>query len=291
MKKIVLTAIIIGLFICGVASAGLGGDGKEHNQIPVSVSSFNVPMVGQQQVSCKILWDTTHGDTSSDGFAMYGELVSDLQSKGCTVTTTTAGVDTPGLLSQYNVLVINAGSSANSAYTTPEVNAINTFVNNGGGLLVMDEWLGFHADNLEPVVSQFGTHDIATIGSYDHITNLDTTQPIFSGVSSIELFYIGALSAQSPSTAVAWDGQQAVVNVVTGKKVVIIGDDNVFQTDTTYNFINQFDNRKFASNVFTYLCPKQEIIKGPEFPTIFLPAAMIIGFLGAVLLIQRTRKR
>jgi len=29
----------------------------------------------------------------------------------------------------------------------------------------------------------------------------------------------------------------------------------------------------------------------PEFPSIFLPAAMIIGFLGAVLLIQRTREQ
>jgi hypothetical protein len=28
----------------------------------------------------------------------------------------------------------------------------------------------------------------------------------------------------------------------------------------------------------------------PEFPSIFLPATMIIGFLGAVLLIQRTRE-
>ena len=29
----------------------------------------------------------------------------------------------------------------------------------------------------------------------------------------------------------------------------------------------------------------------PEFPSFFLPATMIIGFLGAVLLIQRTRKQ
>ena len=31
-------------------------------------------------------------------------------------------------------------------------------------------------------------------------------------------------------------------------------------------------------------------IQGPEFPSAFLPATMIIGFLGAVLLIQRTRE-
>jgi hypothetical protein len=37
------------------------------------------------------------------------------------------------------------------------------------------------------------------------------------------------------------------------------------------------------------LTPKPDIT-APEFPSAFLPAAMIIGFLGAVMLIQRTRE-
>jgi hypothetical protein len=50
------------------------------------------------------------------------------------------------------------------------------------------------------------------------------------------------------------------------------------------------DNDPFTDVYTIDLCgePKQTPI--PEFPTAILPAAMIIGFLGAVLLIQRTRE-
>jgi len=296
MKKIALViGILIAFLLCGTVSAYIGSNGREYIPTAVSVRSLAIPVVEQQQVSCKILWDTYHGDGGADaGFEKYTELVSDLQNKGCTVTPSNAGVTTPGLLSQYNVLIVSAGTSFNSAYTTPEVDAIETFVNNGGGLLILDEWNDYPGQpHVDPVVQRFGTYDIATIPSHDQITHFDTAQPIFSGISSIELFYLGVLSAQSPSTAVAWDGQQAVINVVSGKKVVIIGDCNIFQTDPTSNYINQYDNRKFASNVFTYLCPQQENPKVPgipEFPSIFLPATMIIGLLGAVLYIKRTRE-
>jgi hypothetical protein len=38
------------------------------------------------------------------------------------------------------------------------------------------------------------------------------------------------------------------------------------------------------------LCYGSSVMPSPEFPSAFLPATMIIGFLGAVLLIQRTRE-
>jgi len=44
------------------------------------------------------------------------------------------------------------------------------------------------------------------------------------------------------------------------------------------------------SNIVTVTIPEVCPNPVPEFPSIFLPATMIIGFLGAVLLIQRTRK-
>jgi len=298
MKKITLMiGILIAFLLCGIVSAELGSDGKEYNPNAVPVKSFNVQMAAPQQAaSCNILWDTYHGESGSDGFAQYTGLVSDLQNKGCTVTPSNAGVDTPGLLSQYDVLVINVGSSVVSAYTTPEVNAIEAFANNGGGLLVLDDWKGWNTDNIEPVVARFGTSDIGKDLTWIQITNFDTTHPIFSGISSIKFFATGILSAQSPSFMVAWNGQDAVVNVVTGKKVVILGDCNVFQSRSESgmqgDFIDQYDNRKFASNVFTYLCAKenQEIPSIPEFPLLALPATMIIGFLAVVFYIKRTRE-
>jgi hypothetical protein len=288
MKKITL---IIGIFIafllCGIVSAELGGDGREYDPTAVSVKSFSVQMDAPPSDSCteccKILWDTYHGDSGSDGFALYTGLVSDLQAKGYTVTASNAGVLALDL-SQYDVLVISAGSADNSAYTAAEVDAIEAFVNNGGGLLVMDDWEGFNQANVEPVVNRFGTSASGTVGIWDSTTNIDSTHPIFSGVSTIWFAVMGPLSAQAPSNTVAWYNDDGLVNVVEGKKVVIIGDCNIFQTQQ--DFIDQYDNRKFASNVFTYLCPKKGI-PSPEFPSMFLPVTMIIGFLGAVLFIKR----
>jgi hypothetical protein len=295
-KNAVIFVLLIACLLCGIVSAERGSNGKELNPDAVSASALNVQRIGPQSPvcsdCCKIIWDTTHGEYSNDaGFDTYGELVSDLQSKGYTVTPSSTKVDTPGLLAQYNVLVINAGSSVKSPYTQSEVDAIQAFVNNGGGLLIMDEWQGYVGEvNLRPLVSRFGTEDTGFIG-WTAITNIDTAQPIFSGVKSFFTAATGELSAQSPSSAVAWYGNQAVVNIVKGKKVVITGDCNLFQSGYPgSDFINMNDNRKFAANVFSYLC-KKETHNVPEFPSMLLPVTFIIGIAGAILLIGRTRER
>jgi len=62
-------------------------------------------------------------------------------------------------------------------------------------------------------------------------------------------------------------------------------------TDTIHAFILFTDapNNDVASNLAykTWVTGSNNI---PEFPSMFLPATMIIGFLGAVVLIQRTRE-
>ena len=282
--------LFIVFLLCGIASAEIGGDGLDHTVTKVSSTTSELGIMSVKQVCtdgcCKILWDITHGESGTDGFSQYTDLVADLQASGYTVTTSGAGVDTPGLLPQYSVLVVSAGSSADSAYTPAEVDAIEAFVNNGGGLLVMDEWDEFHADNIEPVVSRFGTYNAGTIEGWIHVTSLDTSHEIFSGVTSIYLPLAGPFRITSPSSAVAWYEDQPVVTVVDGKKIVMIGDGNVFQSQS--DFINTDDNRKFAANIFKFLCPGENPI--PEFPTVFLPVAFVIGLVGAVLFIRGTRE-
>jgi hypothetical protein len=57
--------------------------------------------------------------------------------------------------------------------------------------------------------------------------------------------------------------------------------------------IDEYDNNSINpdSNIgFDTIRAPREFIPSPEFPTVFLPVTMIIGFLGTVLLIQRTRE-
>jgi hypothetical protein len=59
----------------------------------------------------------------------------------------------------------------------------------------------------------------------------------------------------------------------------------------TLRIIDWYDNNYDNNVCHLPVCIIPEPPKIPEFPSAFLPAAMIIGFLGAVLLIQRTREQ
>jgi hypothetical protein len=50
-----------------------------------------------------------------------------------------------------------------------------------------------------------------------------------------------------------------------------------------------WDTERFAETTLMLVIEDNTPI--PEFPSTFVPASMIIGFLGAVLLIQRTREQ
>ena len=60
----------------------------------------------------------------------------------------------------------------------------------------------------------------------------------------------------------------------------------------TLRIIDWYDNFNYDNNeCHLPVCIIPEPPTIPEFPSAFLPAAMIIGFLGAVLIIQRTREQ
>jgi len=62
-------------------------------------------------------------------------------------------------------------------------------------------------------------------------------------------------------------------------------------TPNTLRIIDWYDNFNYDNNVCHLpVCIIPEPTSVPEFPSAFLPAAMIIGFLGAVLIIQKTRE-
>ncbi len=215
-----------------------------------------------------ILWDTSHGiylGYSPSNY--YSSLVADLESWGYMVDENSSGVLNLDL-TRYAAIVVNLGSNWYSAYSAAEAAAIRDFVEGGGGLIVMGDNSYCPNSNINPVAQLFGT----TTGGSSYMYTLSNLAPhyIFNGVSSIYFGAGGALTASSPSYAVAWDSSNRIgVNVARhGRgKVVALGDINLWaQYYTTGDgkdvtrgenaveggFITA-DNRPFAQNVFGWV--------------------------------------
>lgn len=200
-----------------------------------------------------VLWDITHGVyLNYDPAGQYSVLAGLLADAGMPVTVTDQGVDNIDL-SPYCVLVIASGSAYDSPYTASEVAAINQFVTDGGGLLVLAENGGTTAvENLGPVASSFGTTIIdVTVDPLDTYISNFAAHEIFTGIDEILFRACGVLEASAPSVAVAWTAnEEAVVTVVDPHQVVIAADSNF--CDNTY--LVETDNQAFILNVFDWLC-------------------------------------
>ena len=199
-----------------------------------------------------VLWDLTHGvhlDYQPAG--RFSSLVSILESKGFSVSTTTAGVDNIDL-SVYDVLVVCLGSAWNSAYTASEVSAIQTFVNNGGGLLVMGENTDCPNSNINPVAQAFGvTCGVSYLSPLDLYFSDFAAHLIFAGCSELYDRAAGELGAVSPGELVAWtdSGLGTVAITSGGARIVVTGDNNF--GDNAYIHIS--DNQLFSENLFDWL--------------------------------------
>jgi hypothetical protein len=281
-KILILTLAI--LLMCGTASAD--GIDKSNGQL-ISLSTMRGSFSPAQTCDiktqdCAALWDISHGvylnyQPSGD----YSQFVALLNSQGYPVAVTTDGVMSEDL-SQYKILIISTLTTDDSAYSPDEVAKIKSFVDNGGKLLIMSENTDCPNENINPVSQAFGT---TTGVSYLYpldllITNL-ATHPAFTGVSTV---YFRAGGELSSTGTIAWTpDKKPAINVAEENRVVIIGDSNIFSNGNLGNY----DNTKLAMNLWKNVyCPTST----PEFPSLFIPVTMIIGFVGAVLVIQRNRE-
>jgi hypothetical protein len=199
-----------------------------------------------------VLWDLSHFPWYGyEPAVRYTSLVSDLAAEGLHVSTTTAGIQNLDL-SPYAVVVLCAGSAIGTAYTAPEVAALQAFVSQGGGLLVM-------ADNpepdtgtphLNPVTQAFGTACGASYLGLEVSLGDLTGHPIFTGIDSIFFQAGGELAFTAPSVGAAFSSDHRAGIVVSQTcGFVFTGDINFCDN----GYIARKDNRRFAMNVFHWL--------------------------------------
>lgn len=220
--------------------------------------SLTLVPVSSASTGGSVLWDLSHGvylDYEPSG--RYSSLVTLLHGLGFSVQTTTSGLENVDL-SHFDILVVCLESAWDEAYTAGEVEAIKTFVRDGGGLLIMGENTSGPNGNINPVANAFGTAcGVSFIWPFDlYITDL-STHAIFFKVSEIYFRSAGEITALAPSEIVANYDNSGVASVaeVDDGKVVVLGDSNCW--DNTY--INNTDNQLFAENTFKWLVTRKKL--------------------------------
>ena len=227
-----------------------------------------------------ILWDTSHGvyvsgtyggsgyQPGSGGY--YEELGIHLAGNGFDDIDITSGgflVDDPA---GYDVAVVCATSSvgAGSIYSSQEVQRLVSFVENGGGLLIMADTHTVSKQNIEPVAQAFGI----TLGSPVsselelYISDLQQSHPAFDGIDTIFTYSTTELEVSDEQFGIGWYDDQGVdktviaASQVQNGRVMIIGDASLWSWVPGYeenfykedSFGNSY-NTQFSVNAFTYL--------------------------------------
>ncbi|TFF92869.1 hypothetical protein EU546_07000 [Candidatus Thorarchaeota archaeon] len=155
-------------------------------------------------------------------------------------------------LRQYDMLFIN---TPGLSYSTPEIDAIHQWVEEGGGLLLHGEYQSFSDQNanLREILSAYDMNITDTDYSPSTlITTNATVHPVNAFAASME-FLGGAFVESWGDAFTLWGdgaGNETIVAQEIGMgRVVLCGDINYLG-----NYIDYEDNAQFAENVANWLC-------------------------------------
>jgi uncharacterized repeat protein (TIGR01451 family) len=192
-----------------------------------------------------ILFDEYHGGNPS----YYSELFTDLQTLGVTIDIWSTGPITSTVLADYDILFI--GDFLDVAYGYDELDAIDNFVHQGGGLFVTYECCD---DTTAPVVTEMFDIEYIGRGGTAGVTHYVYPHPTTQGVGAVYLpspQFLMTATVTGTAEIVLYDlggDPAAAVNEVGNGKVFVMPDQEFW--DGVYT---EVDNTRFALNVFSWL--------------------------------------
>jgi len=224
---------------------------------------------------------------SGEGPGRYYSFVEQLTNNSYTVETIDAGeILSQGNLQNYDIIVIVASVTT---YTAEEITEIDTWVKNGGSLLLITEW-SYHGNGMRTIFNNFGydyPEEDGVRDSDDTVGNtlqfyIDrdnmVTHDITTGVNRIEVYAATGFNetATGATTLIDTDGNDTttwntggiannipILSALTGGaagngKIVTITDYNLWDSlnDIDSDGDNDFfdsDNERLALNIITML--------------------------------------
>lgn len=258
-------------------------------QIGLMVS---VLLMSSTVFSHSVLWDISHGVANDGGYqpsGYYQALVQHLGDNDFTVDTTSDGflVDDPA---DYDVIVVCMASAYDSVYTTAEAQRILSFVNDGGGLLIMGDRQdrpGKDNEYIQPVADKFDDEFDIVLGVSNlipldlNISDSDfAVHDIFNGINNIYMYGAGEMTVSGSASPAAWKGGTGEIVAAVAEygqgRVVALGDCSMWAATEYRNYFVQLDNPQFSVNTFEYLAV-------PE------PVTVLLLGLGSLMLLRRRR--
>ena len=188
-----------------------------------------------------VLWDMAH---SNDGPASYSDLVDDLELIDFNITEFSDSEINASVLSQYNTLAI---VQPRAAYSSIELTAIQDFVMNGGGLIVIGDYNVTVMDSL----TTFAGFDWIYTGSGLIAGPVEVAHPVTFGAESCVFPSYGLkFNVTWPAIGLRETGGLHIFGAaqIGQGKVVCVGDDEVFRDSD----IHEDDNFIMGRNSFTW---------------------------------------
>jgi PKD repeat protein len=213
----------------------------------ITVNNIATKMVRVRPIKGYVLFDQTHW---TDSISYYDIWVTDLIDRGYIIDTLITSPIIPSVLEGYDVFVI---PQAHDYYSSDELSAIQDFVLDGGGLLVIgddDPYIYTELTKFAGITWDWG-------GSWGYTSDI-TLHSVTEGVTTAYFSSPGLIRVASPAKDIIRDNYGNVMLAVSevGLGAVIgIADEN--SIDNYY--ITFADNQRLANNMIDWLKSRRPV--------------------------------
>jgi len=265
--------LAIGLTTPAFAASIAGADGEVEDNVLFDIQT--APALDCNTDTGEIIvWDNSKVPTGTQ----YDTVMSDLSAQGFTVREINISTDgIPSCVVKLVVPSLGSNTCVNTDYTAGEIDLIVDFVNNGGGLFLLNDHLNCGTGTVG-LATALGAPTLGTALNqvFNSGVDFDPNNPatLFDGVNSWNFALGNSYDTVDGVKATYSNGAPSLIAKKLGSGCVVMTGDSNWASDIGI-FVFQNDNRQLANNVFAFL--NECVFVGGELLPIDTTALMLAG--------------